>query len=166
MAETVQKNKKRWVVPVVALLCLLVIGAVVAVLVLRPATSGTTEKTTAAVTAVKADPAEAELSEEDDLSAAEEVIQYDTFWVECDCTLEDLRYLGDEESEKALATVQSMFPDENYTRCAVYETDFRSSATEAEAAGMEPDTLYKDYRWTLARTDTGDWEVVEAGFDY
>lgn len=101
---------------------------------------------------------------EAEMEAASDAILADSFWDEMNARVLDIHYIGDEQSENYLASVQGRFPDSDYTECAVFNTDFRSAFLAKNAAPLEPREVYTDYQWVLARTDGGDWEVVTSGY--
>lgn len=101
---------------------------------------------------------------EAEMNEAFDVIMADDFWDETNVRLLDIHYIGDEESQGNLPYVQGFFSDKGYTECAVFDTDFRSAFLAKNAGALEPRTIYTDFRWYLARTDGGDWEVVTCGY--
>lgn len=101
---------------------------------------------------------------EQEMDAAVDIILEDSFWDEMNARLLDIHYIGDEESDNYLPSVQGRFPESNYTECAVFDTDFRSAFFAKNAAPLKPREVYTDYLWVLARTDGGSWEVVTSGY--
>ncbi len=101
---------------------------------------------------------------EAEMDAAADAILADRFWDEMNARVLDLHYIGDEQSENYLASVQGRFPDSGYTECAVFNTDFRSAFLEKNAAPLKAREVYTDYQWVLARADGGSWEVVTSGY--
>lgn len=99
-----------------------------------------------------------------EMDAAVDVIMAESFWDEMNARPLDIHYIGDEESDNYLPSVQGRFPESNYTECAVFDTDFRSAFFAKNAAPLEPREVYTDYLWVLARTDGGSWEVVTSGY--
>lgn len=100
----------------------------------------------------------------EEMDAAADVILKDAFWDEMNARPLDIHYIGDEESQGYLPSVQGRFPDSDYTECAVFDTDFRSAFLAKNAAPLDPREVYTDYLWVLARTDGGNWEVVTSGY--
>lgn len=100
----------------------------------------------------------------EEMDAAADVILADAFWDEMNARPLDIHYIGDEESQGYLPSVQGRFPDSDYTECAVFDTDFRSAFLNKNAAPLKPREVYTDYLWVLARTDGGSWEVVTSGY--
>ena len=101
---------------------------------------------------------------EAEMDAAVDAIMAESFWDEMHARVLDIHYIGDEQSENYLASVQGRFPDSGYTECAVFNTDFRSAFLAKNAAPLAPREVYTDYQWVLARTDGGSWEVVTSGY--
>lgn len=101
---------------------------------------------------------------EAEMNAAVDTVMADSFWDEMNARVLDIHYIGDEESENYLASVQGRFPDSNYTECVVFNTDFRSAFFAKNAAPLKPREVYTDYQWVLARPDGGTWEVVTSGY--
>ena len=101
---------------------------------------------------------------EAEMDAAVDAIMAESFWDEMHARVLDIHYIGDEQSENYLASVQGRFPDSGYTECAVFNTDFRSAFLAKNAAPLEPREVYTDYQWVLARADGGSWEVVTSGY--
>ena len=62
--------------------------------------------------------------------------------------------------------VSKLEEGKNYTQCIQFLTDFHSPVDEEDLAetAWEPDEEYKDYQWTLARTDGGEWELLNWGY--
>ena len=80
------------------------------------------------------------------------------FWKGCE--LESIRYAGDgafgEDEPERINSV-----DGEYTEGALFYMDFKTLG-ECEAS-LDPDTEYKDYKWYVARTADGGWEIVDQG---
>ena len=74
---------------------------------------------------------------EAEMEAASDAILADSFWDEMNARVLDIHYIGDEQSENYLASVQGRFPDSDYTECAVFNTDFRSAFLAKNAAPLE-----------------------------
>ena len=101
---------------------------------------------------------------EAEMDAAVDAIMAESFWDEMHARVLDIHYIGDEQSENYLASVQGRFPDSGYTECAVFNTDFRAAFLAKNAAPLAPREVYTDYQWVLARADGGSWEVVTSGY--
>ena len=83
------------------------------------------------------------------------------------CTMLSVRYESDQASTDALAYCNELRDEGStpYTGAIVFKTDFKSPNAElAEGTAWEPDTVYKDYEWYLAHTNSGPWEVVTYGY--
>lgn len=79
------------------------------------------------------------------------------------CTLYSLRYAGDEfNTEENLKWLNSLNEGANYTEVAKFLTMFHSPALPEGT--WEPNQVYEDYEWWLARTDKGGWEIVSQGY--
>lgn len=100
----------------------------------------------------------------DEMNAAVDTILADDFWDEMNARPLDFHYIGDKESQGYLPSVQGRFPDNGYTECAVFNTDFRSAFLAKNADPLQPREVYTDYLWVLARTDGGSWDVVTSGY--
>ena len=79
------------------------------------------------------------------------------------CELHKLSYAGDEANNaENLEWLNDHEDGGSYTQVAEFLSDFHSPVQAAGA--WEPDEEYKDYQWWLARTDGGDWEIVDYGY--
>ena len=75
------------------------------------------------------------------------------------CTLKKIGYAGD-DVVKAEAEARGLAPEEVIVLTSTFETD-----GENHDNGLEPDTTYEDYTWTLTRdTTAGLWEVTDHGY--
>lgn len=102
----------------------------------------------------------------EDMDAAMDVIQ-DEFSTWKGCEMHSIRYSSDDcNSEENLKWVNGLKEGKNYTQCIQFLTDFHSPVEEEDLkeTAWEPDTEYKDYQWTLARAQGGDWELVTMGY--
>ena len=80
------------------------------------------------------------------------------------CKMLNIRYAGDEcNSKENIKWMNELNPDKNYTQCIEFLTDYRSPK-DATGTAWEPDTLYRDWQWYLARTTEGSWELVTNGY--
>jgi len=80
--------------------------------------------------------------------------------------LHSIRYAGDENcTEENLDWLNGHEAAEGktYTQCALFQTNFHSPA-EGGGLALEPDFEYEDYGWWLARTDGGEWHIVDQGY--
>lgn len=74
------------------------------------------------------------------------------------CRLHSLRYAGDERS---LAELERLDSGAGYTACLVLDSSFRSPVRGGGA--WTPNTEYT-WSWTLARRQSGGWELVNYGY--
>ena len=77
--------------------------------------------------------------------------------------LHNIRYAGDENCTEENMTWLNGHQDKHYTQCALFLTNFHTSAESGDLA-LNPDTEYEDYGWWLAREDGGAWELVTHGY--
>ena len=75
------------------------------------------------------------------------------------CILHSLTYAGDEESTGCLDYVRDA--NENYSKCIVFKSSFRSPIIGSGA--WEKNSEYT-WKWYVARTSVGIWEVVDYGY--
>lgn len=78
--------------------------------------------------------------------------------------LHSISYTTDEcNSEENIEWVNDL-GDENteFTQCIEFVSDFHSSKTADNS--WEPDSEYTDWRWWLARTDNGEWNLMTWGY--
>ena len=97
----------------------------------------------------------------EDLAAAEARIreEFDTWG----CELHSLQYAGDICCNREnLDWMNDLGDGETFTQCAEFLSDFHSPAEGGGA--WEPDFEYTDWQWWLARTEGGDWEIVDWGY--
>lgn len=82
------------------------------------------------------------------------------------CELIDIRYAGDEcTSQENLDWVRSLDSEADYTQCIEFLMDFHSPKEEdIGGTAWEPDSDYTDYQWWLARSESGEWEVINWGY--
>ena len=107
-----------------------------------------------------------ELYTKEDMDAALQKIQ-DEFANWKGCEMHNIRYASDDcNSEENIKWVNDLKEGKNYTQCIQFYTDFHSPTEEADLEGTawEPDQEYKDYQWTLARVDGGEWELITWGY--
>lgn len=75
------------------------------------------------------------------------------------CTLHSLTYAGDEESAGCLDYVRDS--NENYSKCIVFESSFRSPKNGGGT--WEKNSEYT-WNWYVAKSPVGIWEVVDYGY--
>ena len=82
------------------------------------------------------------------------------------CELHYLVYAGDEactpENLTWLSSLNS--GDRRYAECAEFLSEFRSPEDPESAGAFEPDMIYSDWQWWLAREEGGDWELLTWGY--
>ena len=107
-----------------------------------------------------------DLYSQEEMDAAIDVIQGEfANWK--GCVMHSIRYTSDDcNSKENIEWVNSLEEGKNYTQCIQFQTDFHSPVKEEDLkeTAWEADQEYKDYSWTLARTDGGDWELVNYGY--
>lgn len=135
-------------------------------------TEATTEATTqidqeqSSSTEVIIDYGTSDLYTQEDMDAAIQKIQKEfSGWKGCE--MHNIRYASDDcNSDENIKWVNEGAEGKNYTQCIQFLTDFHSPTEEADLKGTawEPDQEYKDYTWTLARVDGGEWELLGWGY--
>ena len=81
------------------------------------------------------------------------------------CELHSLRYAGDVcNTEENLAWMNQLDEGKDYVQVAEFVSDFHSPVQPEEDTAWEPDTEYTDYRWWLARTADGGWQLLTWGY--
>ena len=83
------------------------------------------------------------------------------------CELHNIRYTSDDcNSEENIKWANSLADGKKYTQCIQFQTDFHSPVKDEDLEGKawDPDTEYKDYTWSLAREDGGNWELINWGY--
>ena len=79
------------------------------------------------------------------------------------CELHSIRYAGDEaNTEENVAWLNSHEEGTEYTQALELLMNFHTAADSQGA--WDPDREYEDYQWWLARTEGGDWEIVDWGY--
>ena len=79
------------------------------------------------------------------------------------CELIGIRYAGDDAfGEDELERANSLEGGGEYTAGALFNMDFVTAADCDRS--LDPDTEYNDYKWCLARTADGGWEIVDQGY--
>lgn len=107
-----------------------------------------------------------EIYTQEDMDAAIQKIN-DEFAGWKGCEMHNIRYASDDcNSEENIKWVNELREGENYTQCIQFLTDFHSPTKEEDykETAWEPDQEYKDYQWTLARVDGGEWVLVTWGY--
>ncbi len=79
------------------------------------------------------------------------------------CKLKNIRYAGDNcNSAENLKWLNDLRPNENFTQCIEFFSDFYVSKTTNTV--FNPDSEYKDYQWWLARKNGGSWKLLTFGY--
>ena len=80
------------------------------------------------------------------------------------CRLENIRYAGDDaNNSENLKWLNSLRPEENFTQCIEFFSDFYVSKTATKTT-FNLDSEYKNWQWWLARTDGGKFQLVTFGY--
>ena len=80
------------------------------------------------------------------------------FWK--DCELLAIRYAGDDAvTGESLDRLNSLAEGTEYVQAVLFLMDFRTGSDVPDE--LEPDKEYTGYQWWLARTEGGDWEIVD-----
>ena len=80
-----------------------------------------------------------------------------------DCTMDLITYAGDELARDELDYCNSLADEKIYDECIVSYSDFHTSYFSENpvlAAGQN----YTDYKWYLARTKGGKWDLLTWGY--
>ncbi len=80
------------------------------------------------------------------------------------CHLFTIKYEGDETALNNLDYVGTLNEEAEYVNAIVFTSDFRSHKHYREDSGFEPDELYEDWSWYLAREEGGNWELLTWGY--
>lgn len=85
------------------------------------------------------------------------------------CEMKNIRYGGDEANNaENLRWMNNLAPAHGYapefTQCIEFLTDFYVSPEAEKYTTFNPDSVYKDFQWWLARTKDGDWVLLTFGY--
>ena len=82
------------------------------------------------------------------------------------CELHAIRYAGDECcTEENIRWLNGHTDDgTGFTQCIEFLSDFHSPRKAEEAGAFNPDSEYTDWNWWLARTEGGDWVLLDWGY--
>lgn len=100
-------------------------------------------------------------SEEERQSAADVILDEIGSWNSVK-QVYDVTYCGDEISSDSLDYCNTL-GDKNYTQCVVFESSFKS-ADKRHCGAFNPNDVYTDWQWYLAKTDGGEWELLTCGY--
>lgn len=91
-------------------------------------------------------------------SAIDVAINYFNLFFE-GCTLTEITYLGDDE----LVNWQEFADNNNADDVIVLVSSFEVDASGGDGS-LIPNSTYTDWKWTLVRTDGGNWRHVSHGY--
>ena len=100
---------------------------------------------------------------QDDMDAAITVIKQEfSTWKGCE--LHAIRYTSDDcNCEENIEWVNNLGGENsNFAQCIIFEADFRSPKDGGGA--WEADHEYTNWKWVLARTDRGEWNLMTWGY--
>ena len=82
------------------------------------------------------------------------------------CELHAIRYAGDECCTQENIQWLSGHTDDGteFSQCIEFLSDFHSPKTSEEALAFNVDEEYTDWNWWLARTEGGDWVLLDWGY--
>ena len=107
-----------------------------------------------------------EIYSKEDMDAAIDLIMNEfNGWKGCE--MHSIRYASDNfNSKENIKWVKELGEGKEYTECIQFLTDFHSptDAKDLAQTAWEPDQEYKDYQWILARTEGGNWELLNWGY--
>lgn len=80
------------------------------------------------------------------------------------CELHSIRYSSDKYNNEENIKWLNELGDGNtkFTQCIKFVSDFRSPKSGGDA--WEADSEYTDWQWWLARTDGGEWILMDWGY--
>lgn len=114
------------------------------------------------VSKVNFDYGNSELYSRSDMDSAINKIQ-STFAGFEDCTLDSITYGDDKLAKDNLDYCNSLADEKTYDECIVFYSEFHTSIFSKNpvlAAGEK----YTDYAWYLARTNSGEWDLLTWGY--
>ena len=100
----------------------------------------------------------------EDMDAAIALIraEFDT-WKGCE--LHSIRFAGDDaNSADNIKWMNELKEGQNYTQCIEFLSDFHSPKSSAQAGAFNTDYEYTDWNWWLARTEGGEWVLLDWGY--
>lgn len=80
------------------------------------------------------------------------------------CELRQVSYAGDDTSIEALAYCNQLAKEKLNDECIVFSSSFSTSKRSQSAGSFEPDSLYEDWLWYLARRNGEMWEIITYGY--
>lgn len=111
---------------------------------------------------VKIDLGKSEIYSQEDLNSASEVVLKEIKGWNSVEEVYEISYCGDKDSASQLAYCKTL-KDKDYTQCAVFVSSFKTTSS-AGSDGFNPSSDYDGWRWYLARTDGGRWELLSWGY--
>lgn len=104
-----------------------------------------------------------ELYSKDDLESAVEVIEDDLANDRSISSILRIEYCGDTFSQDNIDYCNTLNHGlSKYVDCAVFDVDFKTK--KHVEVGLEPNETYQDFKFYLARTDGGNWEILTCGY--
>lgn len=80
-----------------------------------------------------------------------------------DCTMDSITYGGDKLAKDSLDYCNTLADGTTYDECIVFVSEFHTSEFSDNPV-LEPGTDYTDYKWYLARTKGGKWDLLTWGY--
>ena len=83
------------------------------------------------------------------------------------CTMKRIAFTDDRSCSEALTYCNEMREKDapEFDEAMLLTSDFHSpSEEESKGTAWEPDKDYTDYTWTLARTNSGEWQLLTWGY--
>lgn len=86
------------------------------------------------------------------------------------CEMHSIRYGSDQTCSEGdnLSWMQELENandnKETFTECIMFECDFHSPKSDADAGGLNVDEEYTDWQWWLARSEDGPWKLMTWGY--
>lgn len=111
---------------------------------------------------VKIDLGKSEIYSQEDLNSASEVVLKEIKGWSSVEEVYEISYCGDKDSASQLAYCKTL-KDKDYTQCTVFVSSFKTTSS-AGSDGFNPSSDYGGWRWYLARTDGGRWELLSWGY--
>ncbi len=111
---------------------------------------------------VKIDYGKSSIYETEDMDKAIKLIKKEfNSWDGCE--MHSISYAGDENVTKEnIKSINEKEDSNKYTQCIVFKSNFHSPKKATE--GWEADMEYTDWEWWLARSNNGNWKLVNWGY--
>lgn len=105
---------------------------------------------------------DSEIYTQDEMNAAIKIIEKQ-FGDWKGCKLKNIRYAGDASNNvENLKWMNDLRPQKNFTQCIEFFSDFYVGKNTNTT--FNPDSNYKDWQWWLARSESGNWQLVTFGY--